>query len=275
MTDSNISLHPDWAAIPDDCPVCNREFHLSGAHRAVSYDEGSSDHGEYTEATCLSCDAIIDRHYDDPDANAEDSFVKPDLWVFKAQDLELHSNLRRRESQVRALKEQNLSHAEISNVLGISESTVGEYSRRINTRLDEAEHTVAQIGHTTDFSSLLESVFEGFPAPFTQGLPCENCGGTIGEDERARIVLEYVSRGWEPRNVYCLDCDRAELMMAVHGKALSLDEFMEESRDLNSQFAIVTAGRQKPDVDTGRGQSGDIFERGVRLVDVSLEELLN
>lgn len=275
MTDSNISLHPDWAAIPDDCPVCNREFHLEGMTRAVSYDEGSSDNGDYTEATCLTCDAIIDRHYEDPEANAEDYFVNPDPWVFKAQDLELHSNLRRRESQVRALKDQSLSHSEISNVLGISESTVGEYSRRINTRLDEAEHTVAEIGYTTDFSSLIESIFEGFPIPMAGSLPCENCGDTIGDDERARLVLEYVSRGWEPRNVYCLDCDRSELKMYLHGKGLSLDEFMEESRDLNSQFAIVTAHREKPDVDTGGDQSGDIFERGVRLLDVSLEELLN
>jgi DNA-binding NarL/FixJ family response regulator len=51
--------------------------------------------------------------------------------------------LKRREAEVRSLKECGWSHAEIADSLGLAKSTVDEYSRRINDRLDRAQTTVA------------------------------------------------------------------------------------------------------------------------------------
>jgi DNA-binding NarL/FixJ family response regulator len=51
--------------------------------------------------------------------------------------------LKRREAEVRALKECGWSHSKIADGLGIAKSTVDEYSRRINDRLKRSQTTVA------------------------------------------------------------------------------------------------------------------------------------
>lgn len=63
-------------------------------------------------------------------------------WRERADLLREETSLKRREAEVRALKEQGLSHEEVADVLGISKSTVDEYSRRINDRIRRAKATV-------------------------------------------------------------------------------------------------------------------------------------
>lgn len=63
-------------------------------------------------------------------------------WRDRADELASRTVLKRRESDVQALKEAGLSHAEIADELGLVKSTVDEYSRRINERLDRAQRTL-------------------------------------------------------------------------------------------------------------------------------------
>ena len=63
----------------------------------------------------------------------------------RAEDLSDRTSLKRRESEVWALKEQDMTHEEIAEVLGISKSTVDEYSRRIRNRVKRAEATLDEV----------------------------------------------------------------------------------------------------------------------------------
>lgn len=65
--------------------------------------------------------------------------------VCRAEDLRERTVLKRREAEVYALKEQGHSHVEIAAMLDIAKSTVDEYSRRINDRLERARATVAML----------------------------------------------------------------------------------------------------------------------------------
>jgi len=60
----------------------------------------------------------------------------------RAATLTEQTVLKPREAEVRALKEQGLTHQEIADRLNLSKSTVDEYSRRINDRLERARATV-------------------------------------------------------------------------------------------------------------------------------------
>jgi len=56
--------------------------------------------------------------------------------------------LSRREAEVQALKEAGQTHKQISEELDLSKSTVDEYSRRINDRLQRAWATARELdGH--------------------------------------------------------------------------------------------------------------------------------
>lgn len=54
--------------------------------------------------------------------------------------------LSRREAEVQALKEAGYTHEEIGDDLGLSKSTVDEYSRRINDRVQRARATTKELG---------------------------------------------------------------------------------------------------------------------------------
>lgn len=64
--------------------------------------------------------------------------IDPDVLVDE-------TTLSRREAQVYAHKTEGRSHAEVAVELGISESAVGEYVRRIKGRLERAETTLRRI----------------------------------------------------------------------------------------------------------------------------------
>lgn len=64
----------------------------------------------------------------------------------RAEQLADETTLSRRESEVMALKEEGRSHAEIAEELGLAKSTVDEYSRRINDRIQRARATVDELG---------------------------------------------------------------------------------------------------------------------------------
>lgn len=66
-------------------------------------------------------------------------------YMERAEALVETTALKRREAEVYALKEQGLSHAEIADELEISKSTVDEYSRRINDRVERARATLAEL----------------------------------------------------------------------------------------------------------------------------------
>ncbi len=63
----------------------------------------------------------------------------------RAEELAERTGLKRREADVAALKEEGLTHQEISEELEISKSAVDTYSQRINERLDEARGTLEEL----------------------------------------------------------------------------------------------------------------------------------
>jgi DNA-binding NarL/FixJ family response regulator len=71
-----------------------------------------------------------------------ESVVVSDEWRDRADMLIRQTSLKRREAEVRALKDEGLNHKEIAEVLGLSKSTVDEYSLRINDRIRRAKATI-------------------------------------------------------------------------------------------------------------------------------------
>lgn len=68
----------------------------------------------------------------------------------RAVELGARTVLKRRESEVYALKEDGLSHSEIADRLGLEKSTVDSYSRRINDRLERARRTLELVDDEPD-----------------------------------------------------------------------------------------------------------------------------
>lgn len=73
--------------------------------------------------------------------------------VCRTEDLRERTVLSQREAEVYALKEQGYSHADIADILQSlnneekpKKSTVDEYSRRINDRVERAQATVEILG---------------------------------------------------------------------------------------------------------------------------------
>ena len=81
--------------------------------------------------------------------------VDRDEWEPRADELVEETTLARREAEVRALKELGLAHGPIAEVLSIERSTVDEYSRRINTRIEDAEATLVALGVVEDDDELV------------------------------------------------------------------------------------------------------------------------
>lgn len=65
--------------------------------------------------------------------------------ICRAEALQEVTVLKRRESEVAALKEQGMSHSDIADMLEISKSTVDEYSRRLRDRVRRATVTANKL----------------------------------------------------------------------------------------------------------------------------------
>lgn len=63
----------------------------------------------------------------------------------RAHYLQNQTVLKRRESEVAALKEQSFSHSEIGDMLGIEKGTVDKYSQRISDRVGRANTTADEL----------------------------------------------------------------------------------------------------------------------------------
>lgn len=114
-----------WVEEPSTtwCPECQRE-RVSCAH----LDGVATDGGELVDADKTPDEGVGRMDYQE-----------------RAEELVETTVLKPREADVRALKELGLSHAEIAEELGISKSSVDEYSRRINDRLARARETVKKL----------------------------------------------------------------------------------------------------------------------------------
>ena len=71
--------------------------------------------------------------------------ASPDGLTLDPDVLVEETTLSRREAQVYAHKVEGRSHTEVAIELGISDSAVGEYVRRIKERLERAETTLRQV----------------------------------------------------------------------------------------------------------------------------------
>lgn len=111
-----------------------------------------------------------------------------------AEELADETSLKRREAEVFVLKDRGLSHAEIAEELEIAKSTVDEYSRRINDRIERAQNMMIRAGHRAkgiapdrrpvdDISAIEECPECGdAPAPIIlsgDGWECYGCGADV------------------------------------------------------------------------------------------------
>ena len=111
----------------------------------------------------------------------------------RADELADRTGLKRREAEVQALKERGLSHDQIKDELELSKSTVDEYSRRINDRIERAEATLRELEgargvapdrrDVDDLSAIEECPECGdAPAPIilsSDGWECYGCGADV------------------------------------------------------------------------------------------------
>ncbi len=247
MSDEIDIKIPSWLEYKLACPNCGQEFKqvLQSDESPTLYrhiDTEDSELGTREVVYCNNCNTTIQHHYPDSEVSAqEDPLVNPDLWVIRAQSLQNNTSLKRRESQVRALKESGKTHSEIAEELGISESTVGEYSRRIKDREERSAKSLQEFGYNTDLSDVLAGQLEGFPLTPASSWPCGNCGNEISHGDRARAVLEKLTSGWQGIDFYCEDCKSGEKSHHVHGKEIPIDEFVQEDREGGMTCVILDA----------------------------------
>lgn len=213
MSDEISIKEPEWRDTPDYCPRCDRDLERDlddGGQSGwkVGYRDGSSDHGEYSEAYCLSCKFPLQRHYETAEVSQqEDPLVAPEPWAYTAEILEQDTTLKHREAQVKALKKQGCTHAEIADTLGISESTVGEYSRRISNRIEESIRTLEEIGVEVDPLRHIEAQFEGRIVMPTSGWTCGVCNTPLEPGIDAQVVSEFVGDVWKTVELFCDECE--------------------------------------------------------------------
>lgn len=214
MTDDITFKEPDWKDAPSNCPHCGK--HLEPSHvkqggqitRKIGYRDEESNHGEYTELYCVSCNSPLQRHYSDVDISVtEDPFIDPEPWVFRAYELEAETVLKHREAQVKALKEENKSHSEIADQLGISESTVGEYSRRASNRIEESIRTLEELGQEVDPLRHIEGQLDDWIVTPAHQWTCASCRTDLGPGVSAKVVSEFVGRVWKAIELFCDECD--------------------------------------------------------------------
>lgn len=246
MSDEIDVKVPEWLEFKTECPNCGQKFKQSlqpdDFTLYCNIDTEDSEHGERSVVSCYNCKTTIQHHYPESEVSPqEDPLVKPRPWVIRAQDLQNNTSLKRRESQVQALKESGKSHSEIAEELDISESTVGEYSRRIKDREERSAKSLQEFGYNTDLSEVLAGQLEGFPLTPASSWQCGNCGNKISHGDRARAVLEKLTSGWQGINFYCEDCRDSEKSHHVHGNELPIDEFIQENREGGMTCVILDA----------------------------------
>ncbi len=236
---------PDWEHPFDECPNCGQEFKetLKRDERPIIYkdfEEGKSEHGEYSQAKCVECDFILQRHYENADVDVgDDHLVAVEKWSHRAQKLERDTVLKRREAEVKALKEEGSSHSEIADTLGVSESTVGEYSRRISKRIESAVETVHELDHDKRPEYPLVGKFDGWVINPASKWSCAVCNTTLEPGDTTVLAAEYVGRDWKPIELFCDDCTSDDYMTWVHGEETDLDELLDAHRNAGSSCVIV------------------------------------
>lgn len=215
---------PDVELLPETCPRCERELAqdvtgIEGPLIAADNVVKESKDGPYNEARCTVCDFPLARRYADPSITQQDDpLVDPEPWVYFSQILELETVLSRRTAQVQALKREGRTHGEIADILGIDESTVGEYSRRLSNRIEESIRTLEEIGDTVDPMRHLRSQFDGLVVAAPERFTCAVCGCSLSEGDDTRIVAEFAgpqdAKKWKRRGIYCDDCDHEQSLIA-------------------------------------------------------------
>lgn len=281
MSDDIEFTQPDWANLPEECPHCGTNFETTLSQGEAptfhyKYEDGESTHGEYTQIVCVRCECIIQRHYEDGDVTTQDDpLISPSRWVYRAQVLENETGLKHREAQVQALKELEKSHAEIAERLGISESTVGEYSRRVSMRINEAARTLETLGDNVDPLRHIEGQFDGWVFTPAKRWRCANCDDELAPSDRAVIVAEFVGQQWQPIEIYCTECPSDDYVTAIHGDVIDLEEFLDENRDYGVTCAVVEG-----ELDTQGDDYVDVphtldFRDSLTLRDPDIREVLN
>lgn len=245
MTDDIKITQDDWVNIPNQCPNCGTEFKKSFSkderpilkHR---YQEGESTHGEYTQIECHTCDLVIQRHYENSRITSKDDpLITPSPWVYRAQILETDTVLKHREAEVQALKEKGKTHTEIAEILDIGESTVGEYSRRITARIEEATRTLEEMGQKIDPLRHIEGQFDGWMVTPSDRWACANCNTELCPGTDAAIVAEFVGANWKPIEIFCTDCMRDDYVTALMGEEINVNKLVEKTREYDITCVIV------------------------------------
>ena len=213
MSDEINVKTPDWRDIPDFCPKCDRDLErdLDGGRLTgwkVGYREATSDHGEYTEVYCHACDFPLQRYYEEEEVTPQkDRFVDPEPWVYTAEILETETTLKHREAQVKALKTRDYTHGDIADKLGISESTVGEYSIRINNRIEESIRTLEEIGEEIDPLRHIEGQFEGMVLMPNAEWTCGSCHTSLEPGDDVQVLSEFLNDYWKTVDIFCHKCE--------------------------------------------------------------------
>ena len=195
--------------LPDNCPNCQSEIFDRGTVRSYKIESGESSHGDFLEVRCTGCDIALQRKYESEDVSLQDDpLVNPAPWVHRAELLRMETTLKQREAQVQALKETGMTHAQVGEKLGISESTVGEYMRRIVDRIDKSGRTLDEINHSVDVLPLMAKQFEDWVVfPFSEA-PCRGCGTRLEKGDKAVVAAERVSEQWKSIDAFCMDCSQ-------------------------------------------------------------------
>ncbi|WP_158589368.1 LuxR C-terminal-related transcriptional regulator [Halococcus sp. IIIV-5B] len=233
-----LSFGDDYE-LPDRCPYCNQKLGMNGSTATFRVGNGTSEFGEYSQIECVSCEKIVKRNYGEEDvAQQDDPLIDPDPWVYRAEVLRNESSLKRREAQVRSLKEEGLSHGDIAEKLGISESTVGEYSRRITRRINESARTIEEIGQVIDPVRLIEGQFDGWVIYLGSEVKCPVCRTDLSVGDEAVVMAERVSDQWETVEIFCNGCPREEYVAAPYGPEQPVTEIFKTGQG-QTTFCLV------------------------------------
>nr|WP_152417697.1 hypothetical protein [Haloferax larsenii] len=130
----------------------------------------------------------------------------------------------------------------MAETLGISKSTVGEYVRRVENRVEESIRTLEEVSNEIHPLRHMEGQLNGWPVFIGDEYPCGGCGSIIEAGSEAVAVLEFVGQNWQTHEMYCKECDRDDYHIAAPvGHSMSIDEFFDEFQEAGSLVALVEA----------------------------------